>query len=160
MDHPGDVYHPDFLHGKPAYFDVTVRNLLQDILLSQSAVTASIAASRGEVKKDAHHKETVLGAGRIFITSAVETLGVWSPDSLRILREIAVRTTNRSGASTTLAVTIFIEQLSTCLWRHNSQMFLHLFSLLPVSLLWELSPEGDSHACTYFRCVYSTHEMI
>ncbi len=23
---PGDVFHPDFLEGQPAYFDVTVRN--------------------------------------------------------------------------------------------------------------------------------------
>ena len=34
LDRPGDVYHPDFLYGKPAYFDVTVRNPLQDSILS------------------------------------------------------------------------------------------------------------------------------
>ena len=45
LDRPGDVYHPDFLFGKPAYFDVTVRNPLQDSLSSQSAVTAGVAAS-------------------------------------------------------------------------------------------------------------------
>lgn len=32
LDFPGDVYHPDFLHGKLAYFDVTVHNPLQDYL--------------------------------------------------------------------------------------------------------------------------------
>ena len=58
-----DVYHPDFLYGKPAYFDVTVRNPLQDSLLSQSAVTAGVAASQGEAEKDACHEEAVLGAG-------------------------------------------------------------------------------------------------
>ena len=63
LDRPGDVYHPDFLYGKPAYFDVTVRNPLQVSILSQSAVTAGVAASRGEVKKDAHHEEAVLDAG-------------------------------------------------------------------------------------------------
>ena len=98
LDCPGDVYHPDFLFGKPAYFDVTVRNPLQDSLLSQSAVTAGVAASRGEMEKDAHHEEAVLGAGGIFIPLAVESLGLWSPASLNILRDIAVRTTNRSGA--------------------------------------------------------------
>ena len=42
--------HPDFLYGKPGYFDVTVRNPLQDSLLSQSAVLAGVAASQGEVE--------------------------------------------------------------------------------------------------------------
>ena len=123
LDRPGDVFHPDFLYGKPAYFDVTVRNPLQDSILSQSAVSAGIAASRCEVEKDAHHEEAVASAGGIFIPLAVETLGHWSPASLKILREIAVRTTNRSGASTALASRHFIEQLSICL-------FIYLFSLL------------------------------
>ena len=50
LDCPGtsDVYHPDFLHSKAAYFDVTVRNPLQDSILSQSAVTAGVAASRAK----------------------------------------------------------------------------------------------------------------
>ena len=73
--------------------------------------------------------------GEFLFLLAVETLGLWSPASLKILREIAVRTTNRSGASTALASRHFIEQLSICLWRSNSHMFLHLFSLLPVSPL-------------------------
>ena len=156
------------MYGKPAYFDVTVRNPLQDSILSQSAsaVTAGVAASRGEVtevEKDVYHEEAVLGAGGIFIHLAVETLGLWSPTSLRTLREIAVRTTNRSGASTALACCHFIEQLSTCLWRHNSRMLLYLFSLLPVSPLWELSPKVTlpmvlatlSHwACNYFIYIF------
>ena len=58
--------HPDYLYGKPAYFDVTVRNPLHDPLLSQPAVLAGAAALRGEVEKDAHHEEAVLGAGRLF----------------------------------------------------------------------------------------------
>ena len=63
LDRPGDVYHPDFLYGKPAYFDVTMHNPLQDSILGQSAVTAGVAASRGEVEQDAHHEEAVPGAG-------------------------------------------------------------------------------------------------
>ena len=46
-----------------SYFDVTVRNPLQDSLLSQSAVLAGVAASRGEVEKDVHYEEAVRGAG-------------------------------------------------------------------------------------------------
>ena len=29
LDCPGDVFHPDFVHGKPAYFDVTEHCPLQ-----------------------------------------------------------------------------------------------------------------------------------
>ena len=120
MDRPGDIYHPDFLYGKPAYFDViTACNPLQDSLLSQLAVTAGTAALRGEVEKDAHHE----AAGGIFVPLTVETLGLWSPTSLRTLRDIAARTTNRSGASTALACCHFIEQLSICSWRNNSRIF-------------------------------------
>ena len=78
-------------YGKPAYFDVTVHNPLQDSILSQSAVSAGIAASWGEVEKDAHHEEAVASAGGNLTPLAVETLGLWSPASLNILREIAVR---------------------------------------------------------------------
>ena len=60
LDCPRDVFHPDYLFGKPAYFDVTVCNHLQDSLLSQSAV---FAALRSEVEKDAHYEEAVRGAG-------------------------------------------------------------------------------------------------
>ena len=86
-------------------------------------MTADVAASQGEVEKDVHHEEAVLDAGGIFIPLAVESLGLWSPASLNILRDIAVRTTNKSGASASMAFHHFIEQLSICLWRHNSHMF-------------------------------------
>ena len=132
MDCPGDVLHPDYLYGKPAYFDVTVRNPLQHSLLSLSAVLTGVAALQGEVKKDAHYEEAVLGAEVIFIPLVVETLCLWSLASLKVLRDIAIRTTNRSGVGIALACRHFLEQLSVCLWRHNARMFLHHFSLLPV----------------------------
>ena len=55
------------------------------------------------------------------------------------LQDIALRTTTRSGISRGLAYRHLLEQLSVCLWRHNARTFLHLFSLLPGSLLWELN---------------------
>ena len=72
LDRPGDVLHPDdYLYGKPAYFDVTVCNPLQNSLLSQLAVLAGVAALWGEVEEDAHYEEVVLGAEGIFIPLAV-----------------------------------------------------------------------------------------
>ena len=43
------------MHGKPAYFDVTVRCPLQESLLGRSAVSAGVAAAKGEEDQDAHH---------------------------------------------------------------------------------------------------------
>ena len=146
LDCQGNVFYPDYLYGKPAYFDVTVLNLLQDSLLIQSAVLVGVAASQGEVEKDAHYEEALLGAGGIFIPLAVETLGLWSPAGLKVLRDIAIRSINRSSAGVALACCHFLEQLSVCLWRRNARMFLHHFSLLPIDPLWELSPEVDSPA--------------
>ena len=45
LDCPGDVFHSDFVHGKPAYFDVTVRCPLQESLLGRSAVSADVAVA-------------------------------------------------------------------------------------------------------------------
>ena len=56
---PGDVFHPDFVYGKPAYFNVTVHCLLQKSLLGRSAVSAGVTAAKGEEEKDAHHDELV-----------------------------------------------------------------------------------------------------
>ena len=98
-----------------------------------STATAGVAAGRGEADKDSHHEASVQAAGGIFIPLVVESLGLWSPHSLAVLRVIALRTTSKSGASTALAFYHFIEQLSMCLWRYNSQMLLHHLSLLPGS---------------------------
>ena len=112
-------------------FDVSVCHPLQDSLICLSAATTGVAAGRGEVDKDSHHEASVWAAGGIFVPLVVESLGLWSPNSLAILRVIALRTTSKSGASTALAFCHFIEQLSMCLWRYNSQMLLHHLSLLP-----------------------------
>ena len=146
LDRPGDVFHPDFVHGKPAYFDVTVRCPLQESLLGRSAVSAGVAAAKGEEDKDAHHDELVQAAGGVFVPLVVESLGLWSAASRPILQDIALRTTTRSGISRGLAYRHLLEQLSVCLWRHNARTFLHLFSLLPGSPLWELNSVSCSHS--------------
>ena len=46
----------------------------------------------------------------IFIPFSVETLGLWSPASLKVLRDTAIRTTNRSGAGIAFACHHFFEQ--------------------------------------------------
>ena len=71
----------------PAYFDVTVRNHLQDSLLSQSAVLAHVVASRGEVEKDAHHEEAVLGAGGF---SSLLLWRLWAFGLLLVLKFLGI----------------------------------------------------------------------
>ena len=44
---------------------------------------------------------------------------------------------------------LWLEQLSVCLWRHNARTFLHLFSLLPGSPLWELNSVSCSHSLQF-----------
>ena len=74
----------------------------------KSDVSAGVATTRGEVEKDAHHEATVERAGGTFFPLAVETLGLWSSASLKMLKEIAVRTTSRSGAPIGLATCHFL----------------------------------------------------
>ena len=112
MDRPRDVFHPDYQFGKPAYFDVSVRHPLQDSLLCLSAASAGVATGRGEVDKDNCHRAAVWAAAGFFVLLVVETLGLWSSNSLTVLKNIALRTISKSGASSALAFCHFLEQLS------------------------------------------------
>ena len=106
--------------------------------LCLSATTAGVAAGRDETDKDSHHQDAVQAAG-VFCSfcGGDLSLSLWSPNSLAVLRSIALRAIIKSGASSTLAFCYFIEHLSVFLWRYNSRMLLHHLSLLPGSPLWE-----------------------
>ena len=82
---PGDIFHPDFVQGKPAYFDVSVRNSLQPQFLCRAASLAGAAGEAGEMAKDARHEEGVIAAGGVFFPLVVETLGLWTTHSLKTL---------------------------------------------------------------------------
>ena len=66
LNHPEDVFHPDFQLGNPAYFDVSVCHPLQDSLICLFAATAGVAAGCGEVDKDSHH-EALYGPQVVFL---------------------------------------------------------------------------------------------
>ena len=74
---PGDVYHPDFLLGRPAYFDITIRNSFQPSYVVHSAHCAGAAA--GEIEKDDRHMANVEVAGGLFYPLVVESYGMWPP---------------------------------------------------------------------------------
>ena len=78
-----------FCNGRPAFFDVTVRNTLQPAFLSRGAETAGVAAEAGIAAKDAAHEAAVSASGgslptrgREFFPLVVESFGVWAPSSL------------------------------------------------------------------------------
>ena len=62
-----------------------------------------MAVGPGEVDKGSHHEASVQAAGGIFVPLVVESLGLWLPNSLAVLRIIVLRTTSKSCASTALA---------------------------------------------------------
>ena len=83
LHRPGDIYHHDFTNGKPAFFDITVRNSLQASYIVAAATSAGAAALTGEMEKDAYHDETVAAAGGEFSSLALKTLRCWTPSCLK-----------------------------------------------------------------------------
>jgi len=79
---PGDIYHPDFNFGHPAYFDLSVRNTTQSAMISSASSQAGVAAAAGEVAKDNHYQDIVSDDGGEFIPLVCETFGVWTPYAL------------------------------------------------------------------------------
>ena len=72
--HPGDVFQPDYQHGHPAYFDISVQSTTQLSFVSSSASRAGVAA--GEVAKDEKYLAAV---ERLFPCSC---RNIWSMDTL------------------------------------------------------------------------------
>ena len=122
------VYHPDFQHGCPAYFDVSVCSTTQPSHISFSSCTG-VAAAIGKLAKDQRHQDAVEEVGCDFVLLVVETFGVWSPFALQTLRTITERTTARSGASTKQACKHLLQQLSVSLWTNNARMILRYWAL-------------------------------
>ena len=65
----GDVYHPDFSQGKPAYFDMSVRNSFGPSHIINAASEAGAVAEAGESEKDLRHDDKVTAAGGPFLPS-------------------------------------------------------------------------------------------
>ena len=126
---PGDVFHPDFLEGKPAYFDITVRNSLQPLYVTKAAVRAGAAAEAGEEQKDTRHEANVLATGGLFYPLVLETLGFWSPFSIKTLKAIASKTSAVSGIRFHQAFQNLTQQLSVQLWKYNARMLFRRIQL-------------------------------
>ena len=126
---PGDVFHPDFQHGRSAYFDVSINSTTQPALISSSASCAGVAAAAGEIAKDEKHLKAVEKVGSDFIPLVVESFGVWTPFALKTLQTIADHTTPHTGVPTKLARKNLLQQLSVGLWMNNARMILRYWTL-------------------------------
>ena len=82
---------------------------------------AGAAGEAGEVEKDSRHEEDVTASGGIFFPLVVESLGLWTPTSLQVLRTIASKAI-LNGIPHGLAVRNLLLQLSTLLWTFNASM--------------------------------------
>ena len=129
FDRTGDVYHPDFSQGKPAYFDVLVRNSFSPSHIINAASKAGVAAEAGECEKDLQHDENVAAAGGIFYTLIVETYGVWSMHSLEVLKSIAKKTSLFNGWTFSRTLCDLHEQLSCKLWQYNAKLIVDKLAL-------------------------------
>ena len=73
---PDDLFHPDFLDGRSAFFDITVRNSLLPRFIAIAATHPGQAADAGEREKDLKRDDNVWQVGSQFFPLAAETLGL------------------------------------------------------------------------------------
>ena len=118
---PCDVYHPNFLFGRSAYFDLTIRNTVQVKFVANSANSAGSAAA-GELEKDLKYAEAVADSCTLFFPLAVETYGCWTPPSLDNTKTIASKVVTTTSIPFTQAYSNLMQQLSVNLWKCNACM--------------------------------------
>ena len=85
---------------------------------------AGAAAEAGELEKDQRHDSLVSSTGSIFYPIVVESLGLWSPNSLQVLKTIARRTSFHNNATVSQCMCNLLQQLSYKLWLYNARMIL------------------------------------
>ena len=133
---PGDVFHPDFLEGRLAFFYVSVRNSMQPSYFSKAAIKPGAAAEAAEIEKDEKHDKVITQEGGHFYPLIVETFGHWSPSSLETLKTIASKASSMNSIPFSQAYSNLMEQLSVRLWQHNAKL---LYSRLNLDFdeLWD-----------------------
>ena len=132
---PSDIFHPAFEQGCATYFDVTVTNTMQPSYLTQTAYSVGNAAAAGERGKDQHHEANVTSTGSIFHPLVCESLGLWSPHSLEVLKTIVRRLSFKRNLTVSQAVSNIHEQLSVKLY--NAKMIWHRLALDCTDMFFE-----------------------
>ena len=137
--HPGDVFHPDFVDGRPAFFEVTVRNTVQAKYVCEAAEMAGAAARAEDLEKDYKHEQSVLQCGGLFYPLVLESFGFWTQASLQMLRTIAAKSMTYNGIDLQQAFSILLQQLSVRSWQHNGRMLIRRYLLETEFDMWDLT---------------------
>ena len=126
---PCDIFQPDFQRGLPSHFDVSVRNSLQPSYLIQAANCAGAAAEAGVLEKDRRHEDMVKAVGSLFEPLVVETLGLWHPHSMRMLKIIVRKTAFHCCQTVSRTLMFLYKQLSVKFWLFNARLILERLAL-------------------------------
>lgn len=76
---------------------------MQSNYINEASVTAGVTAVEGEMRKDDKHQLSVEQCGGRFVPLVAETLGLWAPYAMTMLKSIATRATIKKGLSETTA---------------------------------------------------------
>ena len=91
----------------------------------------------GEREKDSRHEANVTSTGSIFHPLVCESLGLWSPHSLEVVKTIARRLSFKRNLTVSQAVRDIDEQLSVKLWLYNAKMIWHRLALDCTNMFFE-----------------------
>ena len=126
---PGNIFHPNFQHGLPAYFDVTVRNSLQPSYLVQAACYAGAAAQAGEDESLTASNDGIRNRKAYLNHLLLSLLVCGRPNSLRTLKNTARKASIHNGQTLSQTITSLHEQLAVALWWFNSRLILERLAL-------------------------------
>ena len=105
-----------------------MRNSLQPSYIIQAVNRAGATAEVGVLEKGSCHEDIVKATGSLF-EPLVETLGLWLPHSMRMLKIIARKTTFHRCQTVSRTLMFLYEQLSVKLWLFNVRLTLGCLAL-------------------------------
>ena len=126
---PGDVYHPDFHHGRPTYFDISVCSTTQDSPISSSSSCAGVAAAAEELAKDERHQDVVDEAGCDFFPLLLKCLACGLHSLFRFCTPLLITPQLEVVLLLDWLVRTLFSSFQCSLWLNNARMILKCWVL-------------------------------
>ena len=127
---PADVYIPSFSRGQPVAYDVTVShpsqacNTPSDGGAGRQTASERAALSKVELKNRKYLAQCE-ARGVVFLPLVVCSFGGWLPIGEDLVKELASRSSGRTGVDPGVLQGQYWQRLSTALWRGNARQILH-----------------------------------
>ena len=102
---------------------------MQPRFVCTAAIEAGATGNAGEMEKDERHEFNVTQCVADFFPISIESLGYWTPASLKTLKTIALKTTTFSETTLNQALRNLSEQLSVKLCEYNAKLILRRIAL-------------------------------